>query len=108
MKTVLKVGMVLLLTVIFLSGGPLAIAKDDKIKSATEAVSNAAQGAKVDLNTADAAALTQIKGIGPATAENILSYRKEIGKFKSVDDLLQVKGIGPKTLEAIKPFVVVK
>ena len=101
-------GTIIVLAVIFLLGGQIAFAKDDKVKGAMDTAVKAAETAKIDINTADAAALTQIKGIGPATAENILSYRNEIGKFKSVDELLKVKGIGEKTLEAIKPFITVK
>ncbi|HFQ90971.1 MAG TPA: helix-hairpin-helix domain-containing protein [Desulfobulbus sp.] len=57
---------------------------------------------KVNINTADAKALTQVTGIGPKTAANIIAYRKKHGRFKSVDDLLNVKGIGDKTLKKIK------
>ncbi len=57
---------------------------------------------KVNINTADAKALTQITGIGPKTAANIVAYRKKHGRFKSVDDLLNVKGIGDKTLKKIR------
>ncbi|PZF10597.1 hypothetical protein DEJ25_12205 [Curtobacterium sp. MCPF17_011] len=48
----------------------------------------------VDLNTADAAALETLPGIGPALAERILSWRDEHGGFRSVEDLLEVSGIG--------------
>lgn len=52
----------------------------------------------VNINTADAATLTDLKGIGPKKAQNIIAYRNEHGAFKSVDDLAQVKGIGEKSL----------
>ena len=57
---------------------------------------------KVNINSADAAALTKIKGIGPKKAKAIVDYRKANGKFKKADDLQKVKGIGAKTLEKIK------
>ena len=63
---------------------------------------------KVNINTADVEELTSLKGIGPATAEKIIEYRKEAGKFKSVDDLLNIKGIGGKTLDKVRPFITVK
>jgi len=52
---------------------------------------------KINLNTATVVELTQLKGIGEKTAQNILEYRSQ-HKFKSVDELTNVKGIGEKTL----------
>jgi competence protein ComEA len=64
--------------------------------------------AKIDINSADAKALTAIKGLGEKKAEAIVEYRDKNGKFKSADDLLKVKGIGKKLLETIKEEVEVK
>jgi competence protein ComEA len=61
--------------------------------------------APVGLNTATAEQLDQLDGVGPATAEKILQWRKEHGGFSSVDDLKQVSGIGPKRFEALKDKV---
>ncbi|MFT3755148.1 MAG: ComEA family DNA-binding protein [Pseudoxanthomonas sp.] len=55
---------------------------------------------KVNINTADAAALDQVLvNVGPAKAEAIIEYRKANGPFKSAEELAQVKGIGLKTVE---------
>ena len=54
----------------------------------------------ININTADAQALTQLKGIGAKKAEAIVAWRKANGAFKSVDQFAEVKGIGEKTLEA--------
>ncbi|MFT4255490.1 MAG: helix-hairpin-helix domain-containing protein [Pseudoxanthomonas sp.] len=55
---------------------------------------------KVNINTADAAALDQVLiNVGPAKAEAIVEYRKANGPFKSAEELVQVKGIGLKTVE---------
>lgn len=59
----------------------------------------------IDLNTAGTAELMTISGIGPVTAESIVTYRKEQGRFKTVDQLLDVSGIGLKKLESIRPYV---
>jgi competence protein ComEA len=59
----------------------------------------------VDLNTATADQLETLPGVGPATADAILSYRKEKGRFRSVDELLEVRGIGEAKLSAIRPKV---
>jgi competence protein ComEA len=64
-------------------------------------------GTVVDINTADAATLETIPGVGPVTVAAILDYRGEIGSFSSVDQLLEVSGIGPVTLENIRPYVTV-
>ena len=54
------------------------------------------QNEPVNINQADANALMKLKGIGPKKAEAIITYRKENGPFKSVDDLAKVKGFGQK------------
>ena len=59
----------------------------------------------VPLNSADAAALETIPGVGPVTASAILVHRDQVGGFESIEELLDVDGIGPATLEAIRPYV---
>jgi len=54
----------------------------------------------VDINTADAAALSSgLKGVGPTKAEAIVAYRNQNGPFRSLEDLANVKGIGSRTVE---------
>ncbi|MBM4463019.1 MAG: ComEA family DNA-binding protein [Chloroflexi bacterium] len=65
------------------------------------------QGTKTNINTASAAQLELLKGIGPVKAQAIINYRNEHGFFRSVDELLNVPGIGPKTLAAIRDQVTV-
>lgn len=60
---------------------------------------------RIDLNTADQAALETLPRIGPALAERIIAWRDENGRFASVDDLLAVPGIGEKLLEGIRDGV---
>jgi competence protein ComEA len=59
----------------------------------------------VHINTADANELQRLPGVGPSTAQAILDYRTQIGKFSSPEQLDDVKGIGPKKLEKMRPFV---
>jgi competence ComEA-like helix-hairpin-helix protein len=61
----------------------------------------------INLNTASAAELQQVPGIGPSTADKILQTRKSYGAFKSVDDLRAIKGIGPKKLEKMRKYLTV-
>lgn len=61
----------------------------------------------VNLNSATAAELDALPGVGPATAAAILAYREEHGPFGAVDDLLEVRGIGDAKLEQIRPLATV-
>lgn len=70
-------------------------------------VSEKEQGGLVNLNTADAAQLQTISGIGAKRAQDIIAYREANGPFKTVDDLNQVSGIGDKTLENLRSYVTV-
>ena len=55
---------------------------------------------KVNINTADAAALDRVLvGVGPSKAAAIVEYRKANGPFKSAEELAMVKGIGLSTVE---------
>ncbi|MGA9119050.1 MAG: helix-hairpin-helix domain-containing protein [Bacteroidota bacterium] len=62
----------------------------------------------VNINTAGPDELIRLPGIGPATAQKIVDYRKQNGRFLTVDDLAKVKGIGPKKLEKLRPYASVK
>jgi len=54
-----------------------------------------------ELNSASKADLIQIKGIGEAKAEAIISERKK-GKFTSFEDFQRVKGVGEKMALTVK------
>jgi competence protein ComEA len=62
-------------------------------------------GGLVDLNTADAAALDSLPGVGPVLSQRILDWRTQHGRFSSVDELGEVSGIGDKLLAQIGPKV---
>lgn len=59
----------------------------------------------LNINTASAAQLELLPGIGPALAQRIIADRAERGPFLSVDDLDRVRGIGPRTLERLRPLI---
>ena len=62
----------------------------------------------IDLNSATAEQLDTLPGIGPATAQAIIAYRQQHGRFRSVDELLEVRGIGDARMEQLRPLVVVR
>ena len=67
----------------------------------------AASSGLVNINTADAALLQTLSGVGPSTAQAIVSDREKNGPFASVDDLTRVDGIGDKKLAKIRDSICV-
>ncbi|MEW5692590.1 MAG: helix-hairpin-helix domain-containing protein [Candidatus Hydrogenedentota bacterium] len=63
---------------------------------------------KINLNKATMEELITLPGIGEQTAKNIIEYRTELKKFRSLEDLLEIPGFGEKKLEKIRPYVEVK
>ena len=61
----------------------------------------------ININTADSETLQQLAGVGPATAEKIIHYRNENGKFKRIEEIKNVNGIGDKTFEKFKSKITV-
>ncbi len=61
----------------------------------------------VNLNTATAAQLLKLPGIGPRTAERIIEYRQKNGGFKKVEELMNIRGIGEKSFLKLKPQITV-
>lgn len=57
--------------------------------------------ALVNINTASAAELQTLNGIGPSTAEKIIADREACGPFNTIEDLMRVTGIGEKKFAAI-------
>ena len=72
------------------------------VMMALVSVSLAQEPEKININTASAVALTQLKRIGPKLSERIVEYREKHGPFERPEDIMQVKGIGPKTFELNK------
>ena len=68
----------------------------------------AEKGFKIELNSATAAELRALRGIGRVLSERIVEARKRRGGFRKVEDLLQVKGITPERLERIRRWVEVE
>jgi len=63
--------------------------------------------APLDLNTASIQELQGLPGVGPRTAERILEYREQRGRFEKIEDLMNVRGIGEKSFLKLRALVVV-
>jgi competence protein ComEA len=78
-----------------------AQSKPAKAKAATTVSS------PVNLNTATAAELQALPGVGANTAKLIIEHRQKNGGFKKIEELMNIKGIGEKSFLKIKPMVTV-
>jgi len=56
----------------------------------------------VNLNSATAAQIAELPGIGPKTADLVVQYRQKNGPFKKIEEIMNVKGIGEKSFLRIK------
>jgi len=85
----------------------VSFAQSDKIitKNESAVASVKSQAAVVYLNNSSIEQLVTLKGIGHKKAQAILAYRKQIGAFKSVSELINVKGIGEKILTDNKEWL---
>jgi competence protein ComEA len=61
----------------------------------------------VNLNTANAAQLATLPGIGPKTADLIIQYRQKAGGFKKIEEVMNVRGIGEKSFLKFKSLITV-
>ncbi|MFP1684502.1 ComEA family DNA-binding protein [Alloalcanivorax sp. C16-1] len=89
-----RLGRALLLGTLLATGAPWAQAAPQ----ATPTTAASPATAPINLNTASAEQLQQLRGIGPAMAARIVDWREQEGPFTSVDQLMAIKGIGEKTL----------
>jgi len=87
--------------------GPAAAQVTDPGGQPTPPSRAASTSSLVNLNSATAAELEALPGVGPATATRIVDYRQKNGPFKKIEDLMNVKGIGEKSFLKLKPLVTV-
>lgn len=66
------------------------------------------QNQKININTATQTELETLPGIGPSTSLKIINYRKENGKFKTIEEIKEVSGIGDAKYANIKDLICVK
>ena len=63
------------------------------------------QNAKININTATQTELETLPGIGPSIALKIVNYRRQYGKFKTIEDIKNVSGIGDKKYAKIEKYI---
>ncbi len=68
----------------------------------------ASSDGRININTADAAQLCTLPGIGTSRAEAIIAYRKQNGAFATVEEIMKVSGIKEGAFEKIKDRITVK
>jgi comEA protein len=98
MRHVLRAGMLAAVLGIAVIGTPVF---------AQQAKPAASAATTVNLNTATAAQLQGLPGIGARTAERIIEYREKNGSFKKIEELMNVKGIGEKSFLKLKDRITV-
>lgn len=74
--------------------------------SASTAIVEEQAAGLININTADAAELMKLKGVGEKTAEKIIEYRAQT-PFEKPEDIMNIKGIGEKKFEEIKDHICV-
>ena len=62
----------------------------------------------VNINTANEVELQRIPGIGETIAGRIVAYRKQNGKYKTIEDIQNVSGVGTSKFQKIKQYICVK
>jgi competence protein ComEA len=88
------------IVVALIAGAPIAHGQQPPASEPSAAAK--ATGGIVNLNTATAAQLEGLPGIGAKMALRILDYRTKNGSFKKVEELMNVKGIGEKAFLKLK------
>jgi competence protein ComEA len=95
----------------FLSDGEqIYVPTEEEVASGVGSIPGAPAGSstgKVNLNTADSAALETLPRVGPSLAARIIAWREANGRFTSIEDLMSVSGIGDKTFAGLKDLVTI-
>ncbi len=82
--------------------------EETTLSSESEANTSSKSEGKVNINKASVSELTSIPGVGASTAQKIITYREENGKFKTIEDIKNVSGIGDSKYNSMKDFISVK
>ncbi len=93
----------LVLVAALLVSSPLIAQRAKRKRAAKPAVAAAVVSTgPVNLNSATAAQIALLPGIGPKTADLIVQYRQKNGPFKKIEEIMNVRGVGEKSFLKIK------
>ena len=93
----------LTLGVILLVNSSLTLAKEaNDLQSAKGQSTQVIKQQVINLNNSTFEQLVTLKGVGQTKAQAIIVYRKQVGAFKSIDELTKVSGIGEKIVSQNK------
>lgn len=84
---------------------PSQVRKSTEDDAASAGNGTAASERKIDLNSADADTFEELPGVGPVTAERIVQWRSEHGRFDSVEQLRDISGIGEVRYSRLRDLV---
>jgi competence protein ComEA len=76
-------------------------------KATSAAAKAAAAAVVVNINSASAAELDALPGIGAKTAARIVEYRQKNGPFKKIEELMNVRGVGEKNFLKLKAQITI-
>lgn len=105
LRTVMSVALVVL--ALGVAGPAMTAASDQDAPTRQAPKPIPADVPAINLNSATAAELEKLPGVGPATAARIVEYRQKNGAFKKIEDLMNVRGVGEKTFLTLKPLITV-
>jgi competence protein ComEA len=94
--------LVLLAALALCGSSPLLAQTAVKQGKAPKQVVSAASTEIINLNTATAAQIATLPGVGPKTADLIVQYRQKNGPYKKVEEIMNVRGVGEKSFLKLK------
>ena len=86
-------------------GGVVSSSANEKNTNNGENVGIKETNKKININTATKGELDTLPGVGESTANKIIRYREENGKFKTIEEIKEVSGIGDSKYEQIKDLI---